>query len=135
MFPAVFEHLSQGAQLVTHRRNLRIGVLVNEAGEVDIDSHFLSARALNASIGLPSLSVAGGSACCSVSSDLAASLRALQVTTGGYSRWRWHCKGTSRLCAKHCPDGPVQWVRLLPMLLATYDMASFHLLFGPIAVF
>ena len=81
-------------------------MLVNEAGELDIDSHFLSARALNASIGLPSLSVAGGCACCSVSSDLAASLRALQVTTGGYSRWRWHCKGQAGCAQSTAPTAP-----------------------------
>eukprot|EP00191_Tetraselmis_sp_GSL018_P007505 CAMPEP_0177620392 /NCGR_PEP_ID=MMETSP0419_2-20121207/26874_1 /TAXON_ID=582737 /ORGANISM="Tetraselmis sp., Strain GSL018" /LENGTH=293 /DNA_ID=CAMNT_0019119933 /DNA_START=115 /DNA_END=993 /DNA_ORIENTATION=- len=59
------------------RGNLRIAVLVNEVGALDVDSLLVNTGENNAAVGIPSANLAGGCACCKLQDDLSASLKQL----------------------------------------------------------
>lgn len=59
------------------RAELKLGVLVNEVDSLDVDSQLLNAAHSNAAAGIKAARLAGGCACCAVSSDLDAALAEL----------------------------------------------------------
>ncbi|KAG2450152.1 hypothetical protein HYH02_000254 [Chlamydomonas schloesseri] len=65
--------------VLRNRGSLRIAVLVNEVGRVDVDSELVNAKQSNAALGLPAADLSGGCICCSRSEDLAAALRRLRA--------------------------------------------------------
>ncbi|KAG2500026.1 hypothetical protein HYH03_002307 [Edaphochlamys debaryana] len=69
--------------ILRNRGSLRIAVLVNEVGRVDVDSDLVNAKQGNAALGLPAADLSGGCVCCSRSEDLEAALRRLRAPAGG----------------------------------------------------
>eukprot|EP00198_Chlamydomonas_reinhardtii_P013938 XP_001703275.1 predicted protein [Chlamydomonas reinhardtii] len=65
--------------VLRNRGALRIAVLINEVGRVDVDSELVNAKQSNAALGLPATDLSGGCICCSRSEDLAAALRRLRA--------------------------------------------------------
>ncbi|GLC44351.1 hypothetical protein PLESTB_000479000 [Pleodorina starrii] len=65
--------------ILRNRGALRIAVLVNEVGQLDVDSQLVNAKQGNAALGLPAVDLSGGCVCCSKSEDLAAALRQLRA--------------------------------------------------------
>lgn len=62
----------------TYRQELKLGVLVNEVASLDVDGQLLSTAQSNASAGIKAAAhLAGGCACCSVSSNLQEALHEL----------------------------------------------------------
>lgn len=63
-------HVSCDAAHCGRRHELKLGVLVNEVAHLDVDSQLLNTSSSNAAAGIRAAHLAGGCACCSVSSDL-----------------------------------------------------------------
>jgi G3E family GTPase len=68
--------------LLNNRGNLRFAVVVNELAGTDVDSALLGAGQANAVVGLPTLSVTSGCACCQ-SSSLRNAVRTLLASDDG----------------------------------------------------
>ncbi|GFR41073.1 hypothetical protein Agub_g1713, partial [Astrephomene gubernaculifera] len=64
--------------ILRNRGSLRIAVLVNEVGHIDVDSQLLNAKQSNAALGVPASDLSGGCVCCSRWEDLQAALRQLR---------------------------------------------------------
>jgi G3E family GTPase len=63
--------------LLHHAQGLRIAVLVNDFGSINIDAELLTAAASGSDAGV--ISLAGGCLCCSFGDDLVGTLQALQL--------------------------------------------------------
>ncbi|WIA21989.1 hypothetical protein OEZ85_004344 [Tetradesmus obliquus] len=63
--------------LATCGGEMKLGVLVNEAASLDVDSQLLAAQQANAAAGIKAARLAGGCACCAVAGDLQAALAEL----------------------------------------------------------
>ncbi|MEW5303443.1 MAG: hypothetical protein WDW36_006133 [Sanguina aurantia] len=69
--------------LLRNRGQLRLAVLVNELGVVDIDSQLINTRQANAAVGLlTEEQLSGGCMCCAVMGDLRAALTRISASQG-----------------------------------------------------
>ncbi len=74
----------------THRGGLKLGILINEVGEVDLDSQLINVSHVHAAHGLPApvtrpgeSQLAGGCVCCSAAGGLSESLSAMREASVG----------------------------------------------------
>ncbi|GLI69138.1 hypothetical protein VaNZ11_013695 [Volvox africanus] len=88
--------------ILRNRGSLRIAVLVNEVGQIDVDSKLVNAKQGNAALGLPAVDLSGGCVCCSRAGDLAAALRGLRAPPAaaapGLSASPSFCQSSSATC-------------------------------------
>ncbi|GIL73249.1 hypothetical protein Vretimale_4853 [Volvox reticuliferus] len=89
--------------ILRNRGSLRIAVLVNEVGQLDVDSKLLNAKQGNAALGLPAVDLSGGCVCCARAEDLTAALRELRVppaaaASGPSSSSSSFCQSSSAPC-------------------------------------
>ncbi|KAL6747368.1 CobW/HypB/UreG, nucleotide-binding domain-containing protein [Haematococcus lacustris] len=69
--------------ILRNRGPLRLTVLSNEVGTLDVDSQLLDLAQLNAEQGLPAAQLAGGCVCCTAQAGFAAALAAIQSALAG----------------------------------------------------
>ncbi|KAL6763182.1 CobW/HypB/UreG, nucleotide-binding domain-containing protein [Haematococcus lacustris] len=69
--------------ILRNRGPLRLTVLSNEVGALDVDSQLLDLAQLNAEQGLPAAQLAGGCVCCTAQAGFAAALAAIQSALAG----------------------------------------------------
>ncbi|GAX80732.1 hypothetical protein CEUSTIGMA_g8167.t1 [Chlamydomonas eustigma] len=67
--------------LLKNRGGLKIGVLINEVGAIDIDSELVNAKQSNAIVGLPTADLSGGCICCSRQDQLQEALQSIRTAS------------------------------------------------------
>ncbi len=78
------KHAYRSTHAIANRsHDLRLGVLINEVGEVDLDSQLVNAKQSNAAVGVNATELAGGCACCAVQGQLEQALADL-VSSASY---------------------------------------------------
>ncbi len=67
--------------LLKNRGALKIAVLINEVGSIDIDSLLVNSKQHSAASGLPAADLSGGCACCTTHEELMRALRGIAAET------------------------------------------------------